>query len=212
MIGFRIKSVFHSSKMRRNLLIKTAFGTLLFASVIAAQQADSSKTLYSAETIEGMKTLQSAALNSDYAYLKTRYLTNNIGPRLSGSPQSERAIEYVADEMRKLGLEVRLQPIMVPHWVRGEERASLVRFPGMAPGTRQKLSITALGGSTATPEDGLTAEVVVVQDFDELRSLGKKSVQGRSSFSTIHSTGKWRERVKHSRPMVSPVEVRRRGV
>ena len=55
-------------------------------------------------------------------------MTNNIGPRLSGSPQAQRAVDYVADEMRKLGLEVRLQRVMVPHWVRGIETAELVEF------------------------------------------------------------------------------------
>ncbi|NNE66031.1 MAG: M20/M25/M40 family metallo-hydrolase [Pyrinomonadaceae bacterium] len=198
--------------MRKNLLLKTVFGTLLFVSAIFGQQTDSTYTLYSAETIKGMKALQSAALKSDYAYSRTRYFTNNIGPRLSGSPQSERAIEYVADEMRKLGLEVRLQPIMVPHWVRGEEKASLVKFPGMATGTTQKLSITALGGSTATPEAGLTAEVVVVQDFDELLSLGKKGVEGKIVFFNNKFDRRMAKAGKALEAYSIAGEVRRRGV
>ena len=67
-------------------------------------------------------------------------MTDNIGPRLSGSAQAQRAVEYVADEMRKAGLEVKLQKVMVPHWVRGVETGQIVEFPGMATGTTQKIS------------------------------------------------------------------------
>lgn len=145
----------------------------------AAQQASPTPQLYSAETLTDLRAIQQAALNSDYAYEQTAYLSNNIGPRLSGSVQAQRAVEYVADEMRKLGLDVRLQKLSVPHWVRGEEEAAVVEFPGMAPGTTQKLVITALGGSVATPANGLTADVVVVKDFDELNRLGRDGVQGK---------------------------------
>ena len=155
---------------------------LFAAEPLIAQAAAPTPELYSKTTIANLKKLQSAALESDYAYKTTRYMTNNIGPRLSGSPQSERAIEYVADEMKKLGLKVSLQKIMVPHWVRGAETADLVEFPGMALGTKQRLSITALGGSTATPLSGITAEVVVVENFEELYALGRKGVEGKIVF------------------------------
>src|SRR5688572_736718 len=72
-------------------------------------------------TIEELRRIQAASLADDYAYERTRYMTNNIGPRLSGSPQAARAVEYVADEMKKLGLEVTLQEVKVPHWERGRE-------------------------------------------------------------------------------------------
>ena len=126
-----------------------------------------------------MKQLQQAALNSDYALKQTAYLSNNIGARLSGSPKAQRAVEYVAAEMRKLGLDVRLQKLTVPHWMRGEERGELVEFSGMAPGTTQKVVLTALGGSVATPPNGSTAEVVVVENYDDLNQLGRKNVEGK---------------------------------
>jgi carboxypeptidase Q len=135
--------------------------------------------LYSTQTINEMRSLMQAALSSDYAYRQTAYLSNNIGPRLTGSPQAERAVQYIADEMRKLGLDVRLQKLTVPHWVRGEERGTLIEFPGMAAGTTQKIIITALGGSIATPAEGITAEVVVVNNFDELNALGRENVAGK---------------------------------
>ena len=153
----------------------------LFSVEIYPQQPSPTATpmLYSEQTLKDLAQIQQSALSSDYAYRQTAYLTNNIGPRLSGSAQAQRAVEYVADEMKKLGLDVRLQKVTVPHWVRGEEKAELIEWTGMASGTTQKVVVTALGGSIATPTDGLTAEVIVVNSFDELIALGKNKVQGK---------------------------------
>jgi Zn-dependent M28 family amino/carboxypeptidase len=134
---------------------------------------------YSPQLVSEIKKIQQAALESDYAYRRVAHLANNIGPRLSGSAQAQAAVEYVAAELRKLGLEVKLEKVMVPHWVRGEETAALTEYPSMAPNTTQKIVLTALGGSVATPNDGLTAEVVVVNNFDELQALGRKGVAGK---------------------------------
>src|SRR5262245_37061028 len=123
---------------------------------------------YPPQLVNEMRQLQQAALKSDYAYRQVGYLCNNIGPRLSGSSQAEQAVKYVAEELRKLGLEVQLQKVMAPHWVRGIETGELVEFKGQATGTRQKVVLTALGGSVATPANGLTAPIVVVKDFDAL--------------------------------------------
>jgi hypothetical protein len=135
--------------------------------------------LYSEATLADLASIQRAALVSDYAYQQVGYLSNNIGARLSGSPQAAQAVMYVADEMRRLGLEVRLQKCMVPHWVRGEERGELVDFAGMARGTTQKVVLTALGGSIATPAEGMTGEIVVVSNYDELSRLGREKIEGK---------------------------------
>jgi carboxypeptidase Q len=123
--------------------------------------------------------LREAALADDYAYRQVAHLTENIGPRPSGSVQAERAAQYVGDELRKLGLEVRLEEVKVEHWVRGAETAELVDYPGRPAGISQKIVVTALGGSTSTPSDGMTAEVVVVHDFNQLSNLGKEKVAGK---------------------------------
>jgi carboxypeptidase Q len=136
-------------------------------------------TQYPPQLLREIKRVQQAALQSDYAYRQLAHLCNNIGPRLSGSAQAQQAVEYIAAELRKLGLEVKLEKVMVPHWVRGEETAALTEYPGMAPGTTQKVVLTALGGSVATPPEGLTADVVVVNSFDELQALGRNRVAGK---------------------------------
>jgi Zn-dependent M28 family amino/carboxypeptidase len=135
--------------------------------------------VFTAQTLAELKQLQEAAMKSDYAYRQVAHLCNNIGPRLSGSAQADKAVEYVAGEMRALGLEVKLEKVKVPHWVRGEETAALTVFPGQAADTTQKIVLTALGGSVATPPEGLTADVVVVRDFDEFAALDRAKVEGR---------------------------------
>ncbi|MGB8115126.1 MAG: M20/M25/M40 family metallo-hydrolase, partial [Candidatus Sulfotelmatobacter sp.] len=129
--------------------------------------------------LQQLSAIKAAALNDDYAYRELAHLTENIGPRQTGSPQATAAAQYVAGELRKLGLEVRLQPVTVPHWVRGEETAALVEYPEMVPGTTQKIVLTALGGSTSTGRDGLTADLITVNSFEELNALGRDKVAGK---------------------------------
>ena len=105
-----------------------------------------------------------AALADSAAYARLTLLVDNFGHRLSGSASLERAIDWVQAEMRKDGLaNVRTEPVMVPHWVRGEESADLVEPRPL------RLPMLGLGGSVGTPREGITAEVLVVSSFDELQ-------------------------------------------
>jgi len=127
-----------------------------------------------------MKQIQQAALQDNYVYEQTAHLTDNIGPRPAGSAQAAGAVQYVADELRKLGLEVTLEKVMVPHWVRGEEHAELVGYPGQVPGTQQKIVVTGLASlNNSTSPEGITADVVVVNSFDELAALPREKVAGK---------------------------------
>jgi len=112
------------------------------------------------------------ALASNSAWETLAHLTDDIGPRLTGSRNAAVAVKYTTDRFREWGIDVHDEKVMVPHWVRGEERASLVSHNG------QKIVLTALGGSVATPKDGITAEVVEVGSYDELKQLGTK-VKGK---------------------------------
>ena len=135
--------------------------------------------VFSTQTLADLKRIQQAALSSDYAYRQVAHLADNIGPRLSGSAQAAKAVEYVASELKATGCEVQLEKVMVPHWVRGEETAALVSWPGMADGTIQKILLCALGGSVATPKEGITADVVAVKNFDELKAMPRDKVAGK---------------------------------
>src|SRR5205809_3342880 len=135
--------------------------------------------VFSPQTLADLKQLRQAALKSNYAYKQVAHLANNIGPRLSGSAQAAKSVEYVASELKTIGCEVQLEKVMVPHWVRGEETAALVQFPGQATNTTQKIVLCALGASIATPAAGITADVIAVRNFDELKSLPRDKVAGR---------------------------------
>lgn len=131
-----------------------------------------------------LASIRDAAMRSEWAYTNLAALTDRIGPRLSGSPQLEAAVQQVAATMRSLGATVQLQPAKVPHWVRGEERGALVDYIGRPAGITQKLHLVALGNSGATPATGLTARVVVVQDFEE---LNKRAAEVRGAIVLFHT-------------------------
>jgi Zn-dependent M28 family amino/carboxypeptidase len=137
------------------------------------------KNAWTPDQLSVMARLRDAALKDTYAFNELRHLTDNIGPRLSGSPQAQQAVNYVAAEMRALGADVTLEKASVPHWVRGTETAEVVEWPGQIPGTTQKIVLTALGGSVATPPDGLTADVMVVDNWQALRALPADAAKGK---------------------------------
>src|SRR6201996_4123016 len=169
------------------LLIASALSPCMFAQTPdpqspqarIAQMLNESPGAWTPEQIANMERLRDAALNDPYALNELRHLTDNIGPRLAGSPQAEHAVEWVAEEMRALGATVTIEKTTVPHWVRGEETAELTDWPGMTPKTTQKIVLTALGGNVATPKDGISAPVVVVDSFADLKALPKDAVKGK---------------------------------
>lgn len=128
-----------------------------FAGVANAQLTISAKTRADANR------LIDAAVADSTAYMRLAEMTDKFGHRLSGSQSLEDAISWILDRMKTDGLaNVRGEPVMVPHWVRGEESATLVT-PRVAP-----LHMLGLGMSVGTPPAGITAEVLVVGSFEEL--------------------------------------------
>ena len=165
-----------------SLWLTRAFGQQPTPSAESASTAPTpapTPIVFSPQTLADLKRLQQSALSSDYAYRQVAHLANNIGPRLSGSAQAAKAVEYVAGELKATGCDVELEKVMVPHWVRGEELAALVQFPGQAENTTQKIVLCALGASVGTPPAGLTAEIVAVKNFDELNALDRNKVAGK---------------------------------
>ena len=112
------------------------------------------------------------------AYDNLRTLTKDIGHRLSGSESAENAMQWGADVMRAYGAdEVRIMPVMVPHWTRGQVASAIARW---GDGQEKKLHVTALGGSVGT--DALSeaqARVTVVKQLEELQNLPSDQTKGR---------------------------------
>ena len=134
---------------------------LIVAVMLSQSFGESIKSKY----VETSLKIISKSLTDSTAYNRLGYMCDTFGPRLSGSKNLENAINWILKEMNSDGLEnVRGEKVAVPTWIRGKESATL-----LSPFTKE-LSMLGLGGSIATPRGGLKAEVIVVNDWDELES------------------------------------------
>src|ERR1041384_420819 len=109
-----------------SVVLLLSFGLLAFGQYTTGRAPGTESpeaAAYSQQLRNDLAALRDAALSDDYAYRQLAHLTENIGPRPSGSAQAEAAVNYVAGELRKLGLEVKLEDVKCPHWIRGEETA-----------------------------------------------------------------------------------------
>lgn len=152
--------------MRKLLFLILSLST----SIIFAQKNTDSvfvRDVYDMELTRGMS----------YEWL--RDLSTDIGGRLSGSPEAQQAVEWSKSVLDTLGLDsVWLQPVMVPHWVRGEKEVCQVILDG----SQIPLTICSLGGSEGTGGKALRAPVIEVHSFEELASLGNEKAKGKIIF------------------------------
>jgi hypothetical protein len=124
--------------------------------------------------------LGEAVLASSRAFETVQSLTDEAGPRLSGSPAGKVAVAWALDTMRAAGLvKVHAEPCAVPHWERGDERGEIV-VPSLQP-----LALTALGGSVGTPAESLEADVVEAPSLEGVDALGP-SAAGKIVFIDVH--------------------------
>ncbi len=113
------------------------------------------------------------------SYRNLKSLCKDVGSRLSGSENAEKAVMWAKNKMMSMDLDsVYLQPVKVPHWVRGDEEYGEILVEGDA----LPVPIIALGGSIGTGKKGLVASVVEVHSFEELDSMGVEQVQGKIVF------------------------------
>ncbi|MFE3867141.1 M20/M25/M40 family metallo-hydrolase [Flavobacterium sp. LS2P90] len=149
---------------------KTTFlAVLFFNGITLFAQTNDEQTI---------KAIYKSSLTNSKCYSWLDYLSNKIGARLSGSANAEKAVQYTKAQLETLGLDsVYLQEVMVPKWVRGEKETAYIQDKK----TKINVPVCALGGSIATPKNGLTAEVIEVQSIKELETLGNK-VKGKIVF------------------------------
>ena len=144
------------------------FTSLFFLAHLAnAQDSLMLRKIYDEELVNGQ------------CYSNLHYLCKNIGSRLSGSANAQKAVEWGKKLMESYGFDhVFLQPVMVPHWVRGsKEEASIIDGK-----TRIPVAIAALGMTVATPKGGITAEVIELHSLKQLDSFGEKAIKGKIVF------------------------------
>lgn len=151
-----------------------AFSVLLLSSfsLLKAQNSTSDST--------HIRKIFNKALSAGHGYKMLDYLSNEIGGRLSGSPQAAAAVDWTKKMMEEYDFDtVYLQEVMVPHWERGEKEEAKV-ISSKAKET--VVAVAALGGSVPTDKKGIKAQVIEVQGIEELQKLGKEKVQGKIVF------------------------------
>jgi carboxypeptidase Q len=173
--------------IRRLSLVLAA--AVLATTPLAAQDASANATRYRAQA----DSLIRAATADSAAWLRIAEMVDRFGPRFSGTPALEAAIDWTVEQMRADGLEnVHTEPVMVPRWVRGDESAELISPRAV------QLHMLGLGGSVGTPPAGIEAEVLVVGSFEELQARAAEA-RGRIvlwdvPFTTYGQTVQYRGR------------------
>ncbi|MCO4292674.1 M20/M25/M40 family metallo-hydrolase [Solitalea sp. MAHUQ-68] len=118
-------------------------------------------------------------LEKGKVYENLHYLCKNIGPRLSGSANAQKAVDWTKSLMETYGFDrVYLQEVMVPHWDRGVKETAYFKVNNK----KQTVAVAALGGSVATIEKGIEAGIIEVYNFDQLKELGEAKIKGKIVF------------------------------
>ena len=138
-----------------------------------------SLNLNAQEPEKTVKAIFDEALTDTTAYHNLRLLCKNHKGRITGTPEANKAVDFVAELMQQMQLDrVEKQPVTVPRWVRGEAEKAFIE----AGGVKTEVPVTALGMSIGTGEKGLQAPVIEVQNFKELETLGTKNIAGKIVF------------------------------
>jgi carboxypeptidase Q len=176
-----------SRSIRRTLRAATVVGAALVPCGLQAQVAAVAGYEDAAQRLVG------TALEDPTGWERLAYMVDTFGPRISGSVNLEMALDWILQRLGEDGLDgVRSQPVMVPHWVRGQESLEMIQ-----PRPRQ-LPMLALGGSVGTPPGGILGEVLVVESFEELERRADEA-RGRIvlfdvPFTTYGETVEYRSR------------------
>ncbi|TYP70896.1 M20/M25/M40 family metallo-hydrolase [Aquimarina intermedia] len=147
--------------------------------LVAAAQIHAQSTV-SKEDKAQLKKIYDTALLEGNSYQWLDHLSNQIGARLSGSLNAQKAVEWGKAELEKLRLDkVWLQPVMVPKWTRGVTEFAYIETE---PGKSTNVPICALGGSVPTPIGGLKAPLIEIKSLEALEKLGRKAIEGKIVF------------------------------
>ncbi len=130
-----------------------------------------------------IKKIADEILTSGKAYTNLRYICKQIGPRLSGSANAQKAVLATAKILKEAGADtVYMQPCMVPHWVRGEKETGYIK---LADNSKYNLHLCAVGNTVGTGDKGISAPVIEVKTMAELHQLGQNIIKGKIVFFNI---------------------------
>lgn len=164
--------------MKNSRLIRIIQISFLFLLISTSSFSQSDPSNFNKYTLAADQ-ITKKALTEKTGYKLLQELCD-IGPRLSGSENSLRAIYWAEEKLKSFGVDkVWLQPVMVPHWERGSVETAVIVYDKNI--SEKSLSILSLGGSIATSENGITANVIEVKNFTELEKR-KNEVKGKIVF------------------------------
>ena len=164
--------------MKNSRLIRIIQISFLFLLISTSSFSQSDPSNFNKYTLAADQ-ITKKALTEKTGYKLLQELCD-IGPRLSGSENSLRAIYWAEEKLKSFGVDkVWLQPVMVPHWERGSVETAVIVYDKNI--SEKSLNILSLGGSIATPENGITANVIEVKNFTELEKR-KNEVKGKIVF------------------------------
>lgn len=153
--------------------------SMKFICFVAVLLAGLSATAQKTDSIT-IKKIADEIMTNGKSFDNLRYLCKKIGPRLTGSANAQKAVEATTQMLKDAGADtVYLQPVMVPHWVRGDKETGYIR---LADGTKYKLNLCALGNSVGTGKKGITSSVIEIKSFAELDRLGGQVIKGKIVF------------------------------
>jgi carboxypeptidase Q len=141
--------------------------------IIIAFSLFSTQLLQAQNDSTTLRNIYTQSLTAGKGYDWLEFLATKIGGRLSGSTQAAKAVKWAEMTLNTIKPDVVYKQLcMVPHWQRGAaEKAFIVKGD-----KKTAVSICALGGSIATPKNGITAEVVEITTWDELKLMGEKNM------------------------------------
>lgn len=175
---FRLLNHRNITSIREGRTLKVLFSSLcysIFAVAVTARIGFSQATSFDVDVYQAAATkIISAGREKNDSWIKLQELCDDIGNRLSGSKSLEQAIDWAQASLKADGQEnVRADEVTVHKWVRGNEHCELIKPRAL------RIEMLGLGGSVATPKDGITAEVIVVKDKEELAALPDEAIRGK---------------------------------
>jgi hypothetical protein len=147
---------------------------LLAASALALSLAAGPVLAQDARTIREAEQLRDRALQDNVAFELVAELTTRFGPRLAGSPSEQASARWGADQFRAMGFDnVSIEEFPLALWSRGEARVEILSpFP-------QPLEVVSLGGSFATPPEGIEGEAAIFETYQQLLDQPEGSLTGK---------------------------------
>ncbi len=137
--------------------------------------------VFAADRLADAAALRDAALAKSEAFPMLESLTTSVGQRLAGTAAEARGRDWAVKAMKAAGLiNIKVEPFPLQVWERGVETAEVVGA------SAQRLAITALGRSGATPAAGVTAPVAYFADIAALRAAAPGSLAGKIAFIDHH--------------------------